>query len=52
MREIAEDIRSKAYNCYIVSPSETAAYKKTVTGWFTPSNEFEFQMVTKDLDIE
>ena len=52
MREIAEDIRSKAYNCYIVSPYETAAYKKTVTGWFTPSNEFEFQMVTKDLDIE
>lgn len=32
-------------------PFETAAHKKNVTGWVTPGNEFEFQMITKDLDL-
>lgn len=50
--QIALYLRDNAINSYIVSPFETAAYKDTVRGWITPSNEFEFQMVTKDLDIE
>lgn len=52
IRDIALYVRDQSYNSYIVSPFETSAYKKSVTGWVTPSNEFEFQMITKDLDIE
>nr|WP_092070800.1 ABC transporter substrate-binding protein [Dendrosporobacter quercicolus]NSL48375.1 ABC transporter substrate-binding protein [Dendrosporobacter quercicolus DSM 1736]SDM14856.1 peptide/nickel transport system substrate-binding protein [Dendrosporobacter quercicolus] len=50
-KAIATMIEDRAYNAYIASPYETAAYRKNVKGWVTPSNEFEFQMVTKDLDI-
>ncbi|QXT63579.1 ABC transporter substrate-binding protein [Tessaracoccus palaemonis] len=50
-REIAEYIDAEAYNSYITVPNESAAFKDTVTGWKTPANEFEFQMITKDLDI-
>jgi peptide/nickel transport system substrate-binding protein len=50
-KTIATMIEERAYNAYITSPYETAAYRKNVKGWVTPSNEFEFQMVTKDLDI-
>lgn len=50
-KTIAAIIEDKAYNAYIASPYETAAYRKNVKGWVTPSNEFEFQMVTKDLDL-
>ncbi|WP_080795306.1 ABC transporter substrate-binding protein [Corynebacterium pacaense] len=52
IRDIAVYVRDQSYNSYIVSPFETSAYKKTVSGWITPSNEFEFQMITRDLDIE
>ena len=50
-KEIAQYIDTKYYNSYITAPYETSASKKTVTGWATPGNEFEFQMITKDLDI-
>ena len=50
-KEIAQYIDTKYYNSYITAPYETSASKKTVTGWVTPGNEFEFQMITKDLDI-
>ncbi|TGE38090.1 ABC transporter substrate-binding protein [Desulfosporosinus fructosivorans] len=50
-KTIATIIEDRAYNAYIASPYETAAYRKNVKGWVTPSNEFEFQMVTKDLDV-
>ncbi|WP_378952704.1 ABC transporter substrate-binding protein [Pelosinus sp. sgz500959] len=50
-KEIASMIEERAYNAYITSPYETVAYRKKVKGWVTPSNEFEFQMVTKDLDL-
>lgn len=49
---IATYIEEQYYNSYLVVPQETAAFKKKVTGWVTPSNEFEYQMITKDLDIE
>ena len=50
-KTIATIIEERAYNAYIASPYETAAYRNNVKGWVTPSNEFEFQMVTKDLDV-
>jgi len=50
-KEIAQYIDTKYYNSYITAPYETSASKKTVTGWVTPGNELEFQMITKDLDI-
>ncbi|MBB1572107.1 MAG: ABC transporter substrate-binding protein [Propionibacterium sp.] len=50
-KEIAQYVENKYYNSYITVPFESAASKKTVTGWTTPGNEFEFQMITKDLDI-
>ena len=49
---VATYIEDQYYNSYLVVPNETAAYNKKVTGWVTPSNEFEYQMITKDLDIE
>lgn len=50
-KKAASFIEEHAYNCYITVPAETAAYRKGVHGWITPPNEFEFQMVTHELDI-
>jgi peptide/nickel transport system substrate-binding protein len=46
-----EFIEDNAYNSYITVPYETAAYRKGITGWLTPPNEFEFQMITNELDM-
>lgn len=50
-RRFAETVQDRAFNSYVTIPNETAAYRTGVTGWRTPGNEFEFQMVTKDLDV-
>lgn len=50
-KKIGELIEEEQFNSYLVVPNETAAYRDSVSGWLTPGNEFEFQMVTKDLDI-
>jgi ABC-type dipeptide transport system, periplasmic component len=50
--QAAQYIEDNAYNCYITVPYETAAYRKGVSGWVTPPNEFEFQMITNVLDVE
>ncbi len=44
-------IEAQQFNSYLVVPNETAAYRDVVSGWITPGNEFEFQMITKNLDI-
>lgn len=49
-KKIGAMVRDDYLNAYIVAPNETAAYDKAVTGWKTPPNEFEFPMMTKDLD--
>lgn len=49
-KQIGSMVRDDYLNAYIVSPNETAAYDTSVTGWTTPPNEFEFPMITKDLD--
>lgn len=51
-KEIASWLEEEAINSYLVVPNESSAYSNRVTGWTTPVNEFEFPMVTKDLDIE
>lgn len=51
-KEIASWLEAEAINSYLVVPNETSAYSKRVTGWRTPVNEFEFPMMTKDIDIE
>lgn len=50
-KQIGTLIEEKAYNCYILSPYEIVVYHKSVKGWLTTSNEVEFPMITKDLDI-
>lgn len=45
-------IEDNFFNCYITVPYETTAYRKGVSGWVTPPNEFEFQMITNALDVE
>lgn len=50
-REMGTLIEAQQFNSYLVVPNETAAYRDVVSGWITPGNEFEFQMITKDLDI-
>ena len=50
-KQFATILEDQAYNSYITVPYETVAYRQGVKGWVTPGNEFEFQMVTKDLDV-
>jgi peptide/nickel transport system substrate-binding protein len=50
-RQFAELVEDQAFNCYLTIPFETVAYRKGVQGWVTPGNEFEYQMVTKDLAL-
>ncbi len=50
-KQFATILEERAYNSYIAAPYATAAYRQGVKGWVTPSNDVEFQMVTKDLDI-
>lgn len=45
-------IEDNAYNCYIAVPYETAAFRRGLSGWITPPNEFEFQMITNALALE
>lgn len=51
-KQIASWLEAEAINSYLVVPNETSAYNNRVTGWQTPINEFEFPMMTKDLDID
>lgn len=51
-KEIGAYIEKEQFGSYLVVPNETAAFRKNVSGWTTPGNEFEFQMITKDLDID
>ncbi|MBK8464078.1 MAG: ABC transporter substrate-binding protein [Nigerium sp.] len=51
IKEIGGYIEEQQFNSYLVVPNETAAYRNGVTGWLTPGNEFEFPMITKDLDL-
>lgn len=51
-KEIASWLEAEAINSYLVVPNETSAYSKRVTGWQTPVNEFEFPMITKDIDLD
>jgi peptide/nickel transport system substrate-binding protein len=50
-KELGAYIEKQQFGSYLVVPNETTAYRKGVSGWSTPGNEFEFQMITKDLDI-
>lgn len=51
-KEFASWLEKEAINSYLVVPNETSAYSNRVTGWRTPVNEFEFPMMTKDIDID
>ncbi|AKE41020.1 ABC transporter substrate-binding protein [Corynebacterium kutscheri] len=52
MRDIAAYIRDNVLGSYVLFINESAGFKNTVRGWVTPSNDLEFAMVTKDLDVE
>lgn len=52
IKEIGAYLAENVIASYVVFPEETAAMKKEVTGWHTPTNEFEYQLITKDLDLE
>lgn len=49
-KQLGITVRERQLNSYLVAPMETAAFAKGVTGWQTPTNEFEYPMITKDLD--
>lgn len=52
VKKIGTYLQDHTVNSFVVFPNTSSAFKDTVKGWVTPPNEHEYQLITKDLDIE